>query len=213
MSSKISRIISILFHPVFALFSGLLIVALIPTEPMLNLSSSIYHFDPDLKKNLFVFYGTFTVLFPITGILTLYSTRAISSLELTDKRDRILPVTLVLIIHCILYYFLRRTMVPDVLLSSILGVVIGFLIFLGINFFYKISLHGIGAGLVFGFIFSYYKLQMSFPIVPLIVITLFIGLVGWARIHQKAHTNGQYFWGVLLGALTQIICITFGLLI
>ena len=92
-------------------------------------------------------------------------------------------------------------------MSSLIGVVIGFALFLIITLFYKISLHGIGAGIIFGFVFSYYKLQAEFSIVPLLVIACLIGVVGWARVHQKAHTLSQYFLGVVLGIVTQMVCI------
>lgn len=163
--------------------------------------------EPDYKKNLLILYGTFTVLFPITAILTLYSTRAVKSLELKDRKDRFIPVAITLVIHLVLYYFLKQGDVPQVLMSSLIGMCISFLLFLLINISYQISLHGMGGGMLFGMVFTYYKMQESFSIVPLIAVTLLIGIIGWARIRQKAHTPAEYFLGVLLGVLPQFISI------
>lgn len=167
--------------------------------------------SPDYKKNLLILYGTFTVLFPITSILTLYSTKAVKTLELKDRRDRFIPVALTLVIHLVLYYFLRKGDVPQVLMSSIIGMAISFFLFLLINISYQISLHGMGAGMIFGLVFTYYKMQNTFSIVPLIVIAILMGIVGWARIRQKAHTPGEFFTGVLLGGIPQFISIYFEL--
>lgn len=206
---KLSRLLSVIFHPVFAIFSGVLILCYVPSEPLLSLQDSVFHMDQDYKKNLLILYGTFTVLFPITAILTLYSTRAVKSIELKDRKDRFIPVALTLVIHLVLYYFLRQGDVPQVLLSSIIGMSISFFIFLIINISYQISLHGMGSGMIFGLIFTYYKMQQSFSIIPLIIITILVGIIGWARIRQKAHTPMEYFTGVLLGAVPQFICIYF----
>jgi membrane-associated phospholipid phosphatase len=82
-----------------------------------------------------------------------------------------------------------------------LGSLIVSIICMGINMFYKVSVHCAGVtGPIFALIFVYGITAIA--LVPI------VGLVGWSRIKLKNHTFAQTLGGTLLSLIIGLIIYT-----
>ena len=98
------------------------------------------------------------------------------------------------------------------------GIAGGFVIITGllllINQRTKISVHmaSVGGGSTFlvYFLFYYHRIGPGVAVVALVVCTVLVTLVGWARLQLKAHTRSQVIMGTIVSVLvTLALCIVF----
>ena len=103
---RISKIITLILHPIFF---PLYIVCLI----------SFYIPDISVNNNFFVFcFSVFlwTIFLPLIAIGILFKRKLIPSLEMSSKKERILPllITLFFIVFGLLIYLLKQRLWKDI---------------------------------------------------------------------------------------------------
>lgn len=211
-----AQIISIIFHPLLIL--TYMLILLLMVNPYLFGVNSVSDKE-SIKFILTVFFSTF--LIPSFAIFLMWRLKLITSLEMRDKQDRIVPF----IATGVFYLWVLRSVfadpnIPTAFLIAALGTTIGLFSCFIINLFFKVSLHAVGIGGLIGMIliimwlYSYGSFTLNIPIIGvceisinlvLMLSVLIAGLVGTSRLLLNAHTSKELYIGFLLGALTQFI--------
>jgi membrane-associated phospholipid phosphatase len=191
-----ANIISVLFHPLLMVTYGML----------LALSFTYLGIYPFALK-MYLLGGVFLCSALIPGVLVLLMIKSgiAGDVELTDKRERLVPYLLFIASNAACLFYLFKMQLPYWMLLMFIGICVALLAALCINFFWKISIHALGIGGLFGAIMGVARVQMMNPYRLLIVFLIAAGLVCTARIILGKHTPMQVGAGFLLG----FIC-TFG---
>ena len=194
---KLTQLISILLHP---MFMPLLAVHL----TLLVLPSLAF----TLSQNLLLIYGILvfsTMVLPLVSIFWLMRKGQVSSLEMSNHKERSLPLFKTVIWMSFGYYLLQNLLLyTPILKAELLGAIIIILLAAIISKFWKISLHLLAIGGVVGVFIALQIIYGDF----LYLIVLFIllsGLLGVARIKQKAHNYAQVYAGFIVGLSVELI--------
>lgn len=209
-----SKIISVIFHPLFALMYILLF--LLWVNPLL-----LANFTPEGRTVFIVYYTVNTVVIPIVAILLMKMLGLIGSFQMETNRERIGPMIVVFILYVWMFVnFKREPDIPLLLVSLSLGTVISTAIAFMINVVSKISLHMTGMGGLVGAVIIIFLYQQTHQItvtlssgseiiiysVPVVMImVLLAGLVASARLFLNAHRPSEVLQGVLLGFASQFL--------
>lgn len=162
--------------------------------------------QPLRKESLFqvlsiIFIVTFII--PAISIGTLRLSNFISDLNLVDKKQRFTPFLFVTCFYGITaYMFYAKLSVNNLIFLVFITTAILLFVLTLVTIFWKISAHGAGIGSVIGFILA---ISMAYPIpqfaLVLAILSVFAGLIVYARLRLNAHTPLQMYVGVLLGAI------------
>lgn len=209
-----AHFLSWVFLPLFTPIYALLIVFFIPSTPSsFFIWDSLYYYPPEAKLLYLLLFLVFIVLAPGLSMLVLKLNGSISSLDMPKREERKSPIIIMLFYTIVLYLFIlfqqENNLVHFTLKGMALGGVVASALALIINYFEKISLHGIGLGALIGFIYSYFIHMDKFNIGIFLLIIVLSGLTLSARLFLKLHTNKEILLGVLVGFGTQFFCIFF----
>ena len=194
---KFSKIISFIFHPVLMpSYAFSLVLNFVPgvnnvTDPMQKIQ---------LSKLIF----GFTFFLPILSIIILKKMKLVSSYYMENKEERRFPLLIAIACYYFLLQILERMYTHTILVKLLLGAMLILFVAVIISSFWKISLHMLGIGGVFG---AFLALQYLFSgKLFLIILLLFCsGLVAYARINEKAHTLKQVYSGFLVGTCVEFL--------
>jgi len=192
---RLFKIISIILHPIFMPIATIYIsLALFP-----NIGFAI-------SKNLnFIYLILFfsTIFIPLISVLFLIKVNLVSSLEMSDYNERFFPLLITTVSMFTGYYILEGILILSFLLRDIMmGAIIIVFISSIISKYWKISLHMLGVGGMVGVMFSLNFLYGEIMNI-LIIFILISGLLGVARIKEKAHNNLQVYIGFLTGFFVE----------
>ena len=129
-----------------------------------------------------------------------------SDLNLTVRKERIVPTFLLILLFATLYWLIDRTpeVIPElkiILLGSIIGTIVANII----TVFWKISIHALGAFSVAGAVAGI-SIATNTPIPYITYVLLAIAIcVGISRLILKRHTPLQVIMGGLLGFLSAYL--------
>lgn len=140
-----------------------------------------------------------TIVAPLFSAGYLLYSKQISSLEMEDRKERLLPMAISGAYIFGLYYLFSTFNLPSTIMA-ITGVgVVGTIITLFITFFWKISAHMIAFSSLSAVVVV--LSESIHPVPTYIIMTLFFstGLIGWARLQLKAHSLEQVLAGWLVG--------------
>lgn len=190
---RMSRTISVIFHPLLVPVYGLLIIFIAPT---------LYNYLPfEVKKMLILIVLVNNVMLPLSLIPFFVHRNLVSSWFMNERKDRILPLMISTILYTVTTYIIFRFSVPYFLKSFFLAA--AFLSFAAaiINFWWKISIHSIGAGALLALVLIL-SLKMHTPLLwYLIPAILAGGLILSSRLQLNLHNPGQVWTGFLTGFL------------
>ena len=191
-----SNIISMLFHPLLMVTYGITIA----------LMCTFLAFYP-LRMKLLIWGSAFlsTAVLPGLFIYLLIRTGAASDLELTKRKERVLPYLIFVVSVALCLYFLYRMMMPFWLIALLMGVCMALLLALCINFFWKISAHMIGIGGLLGGLMGVSQIHLVNPYPAFMAVLLIAGLLGTSRIFLKRHTPLQVYAGFSLGFMCTFV--------
>lgn len=191
-----SNIISGMFHPLLMVTYGVVMVLTF---------TYLVIYPPAIK--LLLAGGAFlsTAVVPGLFIYLMVRNGAAVDLELSDRRERVVPYLIFItsIIVCIFYMY--KMMVPFWFISLLIGACVALLLALVINFFWKISAHTLAIGGLLGGIMGVSRIHLINPYWGFIAVILVAGLVGTSRIYLKRHTPMQVYAGFGLGFICTFV--------
>lgn len=192
METRIARIISYVFHPL--LMPTLSIFLLLNLNTYLNYTIT---FSGKLAVYSIVFINTGLV--PAFLAYFQYRLGLVKSLRMEERRERISPFIISSFFYFFCFYILRKNNLPPPVYIPMLGAAIAVSAALIINFFWKISIHSIGAGGITGMLFGISQ-KMSVELLPLFLFVILVsGMIGFARLKLNAHDQKQVYAGFFLG--------------
>ena len=194
---KLTQLISVILHPMFMPILALHLTLLVLPSLAFTLS-----------QNLLLIYGILifsTMILPLISIFWLMQKGKVSSLEMSNHKERSLPLFKTVIWMSFGYYLLQNLLFyTPILKAELLGAILIILLAAIISKFWKISLHLLGIGGVVGVFIALQIIHGDFLYLLLLFILL-SGLLGVARIKQKAHNYAQVYAGFLVGLSVELI--------
>jgi hypothetical protein len=194
---KLTQLVSIILHPMFMPILALHLTLLVLPSLALTLS-----------QNLLLIYGILifsTMVLPLISIFWLMKKGKVSSLEMSNHKERSLPLFKTAIWMSFGYYLLQNLLFyTPILKAELLGAILIILLAAIISKFWKISLHLLGIGGVVGVFIALQIIHGDFLYLLLLFILL-SGFLGVARIKQKAHNYAQVYAGFLVGLIVELI--------
>lgn len=186
----VANIISIIFHPLLMITYGV-ILALTFTY------LAIY----PISAKMLIMGGVFTSSAFIPGLFILMMVKAGSAkdLELTDRRDRLIPYLVMVISNISCLFFMYKMMMPYWMMMLMIAAIVSLVIALCINFYWKISAHLLGIGALLGAVLGICRMQMTNAWSIFIIGFIIAGLLGTSRIILGKHTPMQVYAGFSLG--------------
>ena len=147
------------------------------------------------------------IVAPALSILIMIKFKMVSSIDLHDRKERWAPYLLVILYYILSYVLLRYygPTLPTEVFSFILAVIVSLLISLTINFYWKISVHMLGQGGVFGSLISLSILHRADVSIIIIGCLLMSALTGFSRLRLNAHTHQQVYAGFVLGMICNLV--------
>jgi hypothetical protein len=190
-SDKLAKIISIIFHPLFMPVYGMVIIFSAPT---------LFGYLPfAVKKLLLLIVLINNVLLPLSLLPFFKYRKIISSWTINNRRERIIPLVITTILYSATSFIIFRSPLPVFLKSFIFATSFLSLMVTLINFWWKISLHSIGAGALIALVlilsFKMYITQGWY----LISVIIAGGLVLSSRLRFNFHNPQQVWFGFLTG--------------
>ena len=199
-----ANIISWIFIPLLMPIYALLVAMYIPSvESNFFQENTLYWMHPIYKLLILSMFFIFSFLAPAFSLFMLKKSNSISNLEVDNRRERGIPIA-ISAVYCLLLAVLLWVKAPDhAVPRAIYALPWGGFIAISlagiINKYEKISLHGSGAGMLFGFFVGYYYFQAEYYFEILIVAILICGLILSARVYLGKHTLRQVIMGFSLG--------------
>jgi len=190
-----SKIISIILHPIF--------MPIIAFYLSLKLTANTQFLIANYVNFIYLILLLSTIVMPLLSIFFLIKKGLVSSLEMNNYKERVLPLMITTTWMSYGYYKLADILAfsPLLKIELLCAIIIVFLAAL-ISKFWKISLHmlGIGGcvGVVFGLNFMFGNL-----IYETIASVFLAGVLGFSRLQLKAHNNAQVYIGFLTGFLIE----------
>jgi hypothetical protein len=201
MENKIARIISYIFHPL-----------LMPVYTFIVLYNTKTFFASSLTMEgkmivlCFIFIATF--VFPAILTYFLFRKKLITSLHLEKKEDRTVPFLFTIIFYYGSYYMLKNAGLPAIYWLIMLASTLMIIMALFINLKFKISIHTMAMGALTGILIG---ISIRFGInllLPLLLIILMSGLVGFSRLSLNAHRPNEVYFGYLMGLGCMLALLT-----
>lgn len=199
MIKILSKLLSYLFHPL--LMATWFVLLLLHTNP--------YSFAGMSTKVVVAVVFINTFMFPAIAILLMRKLGFVSSLEMPDHKQRIIPLVATIIFYVWAYLAIKKINFPFVMGVFMMGTLVSLFIAFFINVFSKISLHMVG---ISGALTAVMLLVMISPVdigyyfIGTIVLT---GAIATARLYLGAHTMKEVYMGFLTGMIGQV----FGLIL
>lgn len=197
----IAFIISSIFHPAFIPLIGFLLLYNL-TGYALYLPQSIFWFA-------ILTIVQFTILVPVGSTYYLYWRKYISSVKLSNRAERPLPLTINLISYSInfaMFYYLNF---PHIIINYFASIAIISALSMVISLYYKISLHMMAWGTLTGVILAFslsIGLELHFLLSIIIVLT---AIIASARLWLNEHTFPQVLYAWLSSSLLSFIVMKF----
>lgn len=201
LPDTLAKIVSIVFHPLLMPLYGLAILLSAPTF--------LKYLPVEAKRVLFTVILIDNVFIPLALIPFLRYRNLISSYHIDDRKERIIPLLITSILYCTTSFIVFRYQIPFFLKSFIFATSVVSIVVSMINFWWKISIHAVGAGALTAMVFSL-SLKMHTPLTwYLMLVILASGLILSARLRLKAHNPSQVWVGFLTGFLGISLFILF----
>jgi len=156
---------------------------------------------------LVIFLTTFII--PLIGLVILKLTSSISSFQLPEKEERVVPFFFIAIFYGIAAYLMVSRLnisgAVNVIFISMASLV---LVACFITIFLKISIHSTGMFGVLGFLLALnWEVPDSIPVWVVIIWVLFTGYTISSRLYLNVHRPAEIYVGAVLGFVFSFISI------
>jgi hypothetical protein len=191
LSARVAKIISIIFHPLLMPVYGMAIIFSAPTL--------LGYLPFNIKKLLLLIILVNNVLLPVSLLPFFIQRKIISSWTISERKERNIPLIISTILYGTTSFIIFRFPIPVFLKSFIFTMAFLSVIVTLINFWWKISLHSVGAGALIGLVLIL-SIKMLTPLEwYLIPAIIFSGLVLSSRIKLNIHNPLQVWAGLFTG--------------
>jgi hypothetical protein len=194
METRLAKIISYVFHPVFIPLYGLL---------LLFSMKSYFTFELVLKARLMILAFVFvtTIIFPLLIMTLLKRQGFIESYQMAGRDERRLPYLITAIFYFITYQMLLQMQLPEIYSFYFMGATLLLALVVIINIWWKISIHMVGIGGLFGMVCGL-AIALSFDLFLWIsIIVMASGFIGFARLKAGTHKQSEIYAGFLVGSV------------
>jgi membrane-associated phospholipid phosphatase len=196
---RIYKWISIGFHPLLLPSYGLL----------LSFTTNIVILSLSEKLQIISLCFLFTFLFPTAIALVLLKTGTVKSLEMETTPERVLPYVGAFSCNAFLSWLYNALEFPLIFSTILLASTIAILLVWCINFYWKISAHGVGIGGLLGaFLGISQRMHIDLEII-LFALTIVAILIGYSRLKLKAHNTLQVVAGFVLGLVVEFLTVLY----
>ncbi|MEM9886987.1 MAG: hypothetical protein AAF849_13925 [Bacteroidota bacterium] len=218
MPRSLAYLLSVVFHPL--LIVTYMLTFLLLMNPYLF---GVNNITEQFSLVIILMFSTFFM--PVLMVGMLKKLELVSSLELEDRQERIIPYILTGFFYIVMtVFFMYHPDMPNAFTSFVLGTTIALFVAFFINLFSKISAHAVGMGGLVAMVlisiwqFSHGIISLNFgnfgaiqinAILLLVLVTLAAGLVGSARLRLEAHIAQDLYGGYLVGFIAQFIALRF----
>jgi hypothetical protein len=214
MSVFLSKVVSILFHPIFMPLYTLFLI--FHSDGIINsyFSGLSVYSGQDQRSRIYLVFFITTVLMPTVSFYILKRNKLVSSFSMPHRHERFFPYLTTVVYYMILYYLLRSNKFPIVFLTATLGTIVVVLLIMFINMRFKISSHAAGIGgvvAVYAVLIKHSWIMHSTGILALLV--LLAGVVSTARLSLNAHRVSEIYTGLLLGFFIEFLFMNFKIII
>lgn len=192
-----AKTVSYLFHPLVITTLGMLV--------LLNSGTSLSVLQPEVKRLSIIITALFTFVFPASLIIILYITRVIHNIELNERRERVLPMALIMILYLFTFFVIRG--IPQLTGGHIVFLfcpTAALFFALVVNNFMKPSIHMVGIGVMVGTILVVVLIYGAALQYLFIAAVLAGGLVGSARLILGLHQPREIFAGFMIGLVATL---------
>lgn len=201
ITNNIAKTVSVVFHPV--------IIPLYTIFIIFN-SGSLFSFIPDSIKNFsYLIVLVSTLLLPLSILPLLKFQKLISSYNLVDRKERIIPIILSIIFYFMGFYLMTKIPMTNIIQSFYKAMMIAILGVAIVSLYWKISIHMTSMGgllAVATFINIYYQ---SNSFIWTILILILSGIMGSSRLLLGRHKPSQVYVGYLWGFTSVITVLSF----
>jgi len=190
---NLAKIISAIFHPLLMPVYGLAIIFSAPTL--------LGYLPFQLKRLLLLIVLVNNVFLPVSLLPFFIHRHIISSWTINERKERTIPLVMTTILYAVTSYIIFRFPVPFFLKSFIFSAFFLSVIVTVVNFWWKISLHSVGAGALAGVVLLL-SFKMYTPLVWYFVSVIIAGgLVLSSRLILSVHNPQQVWIGFFTGLL------------
>ena len=188
---RLSRIVSYVLNPL-----------VVPTIAVLILmfGDTVMGSVPLQFKWFFVGIVALNTLFiPGTFIGVMRSLKIVSDLELSERKERVMPMVVVIICYLLCGYMLLNVKVAFLLSKFVYSAIGCVALAFVVNFFWKISLHMVSAGGLVAMLLVMNVSGFGHLMWWLVAAVLLSGALGSARLYLGCHNLTQVLVGFLCG--------------
>jgi hypothetical protein len=189
----LAKVISVIFHPLFVPLYGMIIIFTAPT---------LFWYIPfKVKKILLFVVATNNVLIPVSLMPFFRYRNIISSWAIETRKERRIPLLAVSFFYSITSFILFRLQIPLFIKSFIFATAVLAITVSVVNFWWKISLHSVGAGALAGLVIVL-SLNMMVPLTWFLIPVLLIsGLILSSRLRLNTHNPPEVYLGFITGII------------
>jgi hypothetical protein len=189
--STLSKIVSVVFHPLMIPLYGILIIFSAPT---------LFDFIPfEIKRALVLIVLINNILLPLSLMVYLYYRKMITSVVIDNRNERMLPLALTTFFYFITVYIFIKFRIPVFIKTFMLTAAIISLAVMIINYWFMISIHAAGAGALLAMMLML-SFTMHTPLTWFLVpVVLISGAILSSRLLLNSHSPREAWFGFLLG--------------
>ena len=213
MKKTLAHIFSWLFLPLLMPFYGLYLSLYIPSEELSLSGKGMFQIPLELKGPLLIIFFLFSALAPGISFYLLHKRKIISTIDIEDSKERNFPL-LIMFAYCMVLFTLFIFKAPNNILPKyfyalpLSGAIVTTL-FMIINRWIKISLHGGGAGILVGYLSVFMLENSGFPILFFAFAIIASGLCLSSRLFLQRHTPLEVYSGWSLALIITFICCSY----
>jgi membrane-associated phospholipid phosphatase len=173
----------------------------------------MYQIPIELKSQLLIIFFIFSALAPGISFYLLHKRKIISTIDIEDSKERNFPL-LIMFAYCMVLFSLfifkaPNNILPKYLYALPLSGAIVTAVFMFINRWVKISLHGGGAGILVGYLSVFMLENSGFSILFFAIAIIASGLCLSSRLFLQRHTPLEVYSGWLLALIITFICCSY----
>jgi hypothetical protein len=191
MEKKFASLLSYLLHPLLTPVAGIYL--------MTHSGTYLADLTPDIKNLIYLTTLTLTFVLPVCMIPFYLYLKIIRNLEISQRRERLIPLYITLAAFLAAYFLIRSLPVSQLYGRFLFASCISVLMVLFVSNFWKISAHLTGLGGLTGLVLGLSRKLGTDMMLFLIILLMLSGLSAYARMRTNEHSSDQVYAGYFTG--------------